>query len=64
MRWSGSTAALNYSGEELNAIESKTKANRGGRGPLPQSGLRGLLGGDGDATAARGDGGGCTEDGG
>jgi hypothetical protein len=63
-RGSGSAAALNYSGEELNAIGSKTKAKRGGRGPLPQSGLRGLLGGDGNATVARVDGGGCTADGG
>jgi hypothetical protein len=63
-RWSGSAAALSYSGEGLNAIESKLRTNRDGRGPLPQSGLRGLLAGDGDATVARVDGGGCTADGG
>jgi hypothetical protein len=55
---------LNNSGEELSAAESKTKVNRAGRGSLPQGGLRGLLGGGDDATAARVDGGGCTEDGG
>ena len=63
-RRSGSAAGLLYSGEELHAAESKTKGDRGGRGPLPQDGLRGLLGGDGDATVARVDGGGCTADGG
>jgi hypothetical protein len=57
-RRSGSAAGLLYSGEELNAAEGNTWVDRGGRGPLPQGGLRGLLGGDGDATVARGDGGG------
>jgi hypothetical protein len=63
-RRSGSAAGLLYFGEELHAAESKTKGDRGGRGPLPQGRLRGLLGSDGDATVARVDGGGCTADGG
>ena len=63
-RRSGSAAAVSNSDEQSNAAESKIKANRGGRGSLPQGGLRGLLGGDGDATVARVDGGGCTADGG
>jgi hypothetical protein len=59
-RRGGSAAGFLYSGEQSHATESKTKGNRGGRGPLPQGGLRGLLGGDGDATETRVDGGGCT----
>jgi hypothetical protein len=59
---SGSAAGLLYSGEELHTAESQTRGDRGGRGPLPQGGLRGLLGGDGDATVTRVDGGGCTAD--
>ena len=61
-RGGGSAAGLLYSGEQSNATESKTKGDRGGRGPLPQGGLRGLLGGDRDATGTRVDGGGCTAD--
>ena len=57
-RRSGSAAGLLYSGEELHAAESKTKVDRGGRGPLPQDGLRGLLGGGNGTTVVRGDGGG------
>jgi hypothetical protein len=63
-QWNGSAAALIDSGEKSSAIESKTRANRGGGGSLPQSGPRGLLDGDGDETVARVDGGGCTADGG
>jgi hypothetical protein len=57
-RRNGSAAGLLYSGEELYAAESKAKVDRGGRGSLPQGGLRGLLGGGNGATVARGDGGG------
>ncbi|PWZ14556.1 hypothetical protein Zm00014a_010889, partial [Zea mays] len=57
-RRGGSAAGLLYSGEELHAAESKTRVDRGGRGSLPQGGLRGLLGGGNGATVARGDGGG------
>jgi hypothetical protein len=53
-----SAAGLLYSGEELSAAEGKTKGDRGGRGPLPQDGLRGLLGGGNGVTVPRGDGGG------
>jgi hypothetical protein len=61
-RRSGSAAGLLYSGEELYMAEGNTWVDRGGRGPLPQGGLQGLLGGDRDATVARVDGGGCTAD--
>ncbi|PWZ54541.1 hypothetical protein Zm00014a_017885, partial [Zea mays] len=57
-RRSGSAAALNNSGEESNVVEGNTRVDRGVRGPLPQGGLRGLLGGGNGATVARGDGGG------
>jgi hypothetical protein len=61
-RRGGSAVGLFYSGEQSNATESQTRGDRGGRGPLPQGGLRGLLGGGRDATGTRVDGGGCTAD--
>jgi hypothetical protein len=57
-RWSDSAAGLLYSGEELYMAEGNTWVDRGGRGSLPQGGLRGLLGGGNGATVARNDGGG------
>jgi hypothetical protein len=57
-RRSGSAVALKDSGEQLNATGAIKRSEGGGRGSLPRGELRGPLDGDGDAAAARVDGGG------